>query len=145
VYAHILIAADGSELSDKAVRHGLALAKVHGAKVTAVHVTEPWTAAVSGEWAIAFPAEEYEETAAANAQSVLARVAEEAQRVGVACETLHIKDQFAAEGIVEEAKARKCDLIVMASHGRRGFARLLLGSEAVRVLTHSAVPVLICR
>ena len=122
MYAHILIAADGSELSDKAVRHGLALAKVHGAKVTAVHVTEPWTAAVSGEWAIAFPAEEYEETAAANAQSVLARVAEEAQRVGVACETLHIKDQFAAEGIVEEAKAR-----IMASHGRRGFARLLCG------------------
>ena len=145
MYAHILIATDGSELSDKAVRHGLALAKVHGARVTAVHVTEPWTAAVSGEWALAFPAEEYEESAAANAKSVLARVVEEAQRVGVTCKTAHVKDQFAAEGIVAEAKARNCDLIVMASHGRRGFAKLLLGSEAVRVLTHSVVPVLIYR
>ena len=99
-----------------------------------MHVTEPWTAAVAGEWAVAFQAEEYEETAAANAKNVLARVAEE-----VACETFHIKDQFAAEGIVEEAKARNCDLIVMGSHGRRDFARFLLGSQA---LTHSAVPVL---
>jgi len=145
VFAHILIATDGSELSDRAVGHGLALAKVHGAKVTAVHVTEPWTAAVAGEWAVAFQAEEYEKTAAANAKSVLARVAAEAQRVGVACETLHIKDQFAAEGIVEEAKARNCDLIVMGSHGRRGFARFLLGSQALRVLTHTALPVLVYR
>ena len=83
MFAHILIATDGSELSDRTVGHGLALAKVHGAKVTAVHVTEPWTAAVAGEWAVAFQAEEYEETAAAHANSVLARVAEEAQRIGV--------------------------------------------------------------
>jgi nucleotide-binding universal stress UspA family protein len=145
VFAHILIATDGSELSDKAVAQGLALAKVHAAKVTAVHVTEPWTAYLSGEWALAFPAEEYEKTAAANAKSILARVAEQAQRIGVACEILHIKDRFAAEGIIEEAKARNCDLIVMGSHGRRGLARLFLGSEAVRVLTHSTVPVLVCR
>ncbi len=145
MFAHILIATDGSELSDGAVTQGLALAKVHRAKVTFVHVTEPWTAAVAGEWAVAFPEEEYKETAAANAKSVLARVMAEAQHGGVPCETVHIKDQFAAEGIVEEAKARKCDLIVMASHGRRGFARFLLGSQAVRVLTHSPVPVLVCR
>ena len=145
MYAHFLIATDGSEFSEKAVGQGLALAKALGAKVTAVHVTEPWTAAVSGEWALAFPAEEYEKTAAANAKSVLARVAAEAQRIGVNCETLHTKDRFAAEGIIGEAKARNCDLIVMGSHGRRGIARLLLGSEAVRVLTHSAVPILVCR
>jgi nucleotide-binding universal stress UspA family protein len=131
--------------SDKAVAQGLALAKVHSAKVTAVHVTEPWTAAVSGEWALAFPAEEYEKTAAANAKAILARVTEQAQRIGVACEPFHIKDQFAAEGIVEEAKARNCDLIVMGSHGRRGFARFLLGSQALRVLTHTALPVLVYR
>ena len=110
-----------------------------------MHVTERWRSAVDGEWAIAFEAEEYEKTAAANAKRILSRVAVEAQGIGVACETAHIKDRFAAEGIVAEAKARNCDLIVMASHGRRGFARLLLGSEAIRVLTHSAVPVLVCR
>ena len=145
MFAHILIATDGSELSDRAVTQGLALAKVHRSKVTAVHVTEPWTAAVAGEWAVVFPEEEYGETASANAKSVLARVVAGAQRVGVPCETVHIADQFAAEGIVEEAKTRKCDLIVMASQGRRGFARFLLGSQALRVLTHSPVPVLVYR
>ena len=68
-----------------------------------------------------------------------------AKQTGVTCETLHVKDQFPAEGIIETAKARGCDLIVMASHGRRGFARLLLGSQANKVVTHSTVPVLICR
>jgi nucleotide-binding universal stress UspA family protein len=141
MYSRILIATDDSELSEKAVEHGMALAKALGSKVTAVHVTEPWTSAVSGEWAVAFPVEEYEETAAANAKTLLAKAAEEARRNGVACD--HVRDQFAAEGIVEEAKTRNCDLIVMASHGRRGFARFLLGSQANRVLTHSAVPVLV--
>ena len=70
---------------------------------------------------------------------------EQAERIGVACETFHIKDQFAAEGIVEEAKARNCDLIVMGSHGRQGFARFLLGSQALRVLTHTALTVLVYR
>lgn len=145
MYAHILIATDGSELAEKAVEQGLTLAKTVGAKATAVTVTEPWTAAVSGEWAVAFPVEEYEKAAAANAQKVLAHVTETAQRVGVTCETVHVKDQFAAEGIVDEAEKRGCDLIVMASHGRRGFAKFVLGSQANRVLTHSHVPMLICR
>ena len=145
MYSLILIATDGSELSDKALLHGLDLAKTLGAKVTVVHVTEPWTSAVSGEWAIAFPVEEYEKTAAANAQRVLGRAAEEARRRSVPCDTVHVRDQFAAQGIVEEAKTRNCDLIVMASHGRRGFARFLLGSEATRVLTHSPVAVLVVK
>ena len=145
MYSLILIANDGSELSDKALLHGLDLAKTLGAKVTVVHVTEPWTSAVSGEWALAFPVEEYEKTAAANAQEVLGRAAEEAQRRSVPCDTVHVQDQFAAQGIVEEAKTRNCDLIVMASHGRRGFARFLLGSEAARVLTHSPVAVLVVK
>jgi len=145
MYAHILIATDGSELADKAVEQGLKLAKILGSKATAVTVTEPWTAAVSGEWAVAFPVEEYEKAAAANAQQILARVKEAASRIGTPCETVHVKDQFPAEGIVEEAKTRGCDLIVMASHGRRGIAKFVLGSQATRVLTHSTVPLLICR
>lgn len=145
MYAHILIATDGSELAEKAVEQGLALAKMLSSKATAITVTEPWTAAVSGEWAVAFPVEEYEKAAATNAQRILDRVRETAKRVGVACQTVHVKDQFAAEGIVEEAKARGCDLIVMSSHGRRGLAKFVLGSQATRVLTHSDVPMLICR
>ncbi len=145
MYAHILIATDGSELANRAVGQGLTLAKALGSKVTAITVTEPWTAAVSGEWAVAFPVEEYEKAAAANAEKILAQVTETAARLGVACETRHVKDQFAAEGIVDEAKALGADLIVMASHGRRGLAKVVLGSQATRVLTHSTVPLLICR
>ena len=145
MYAHILIATDGSELAEKAVEQGLALTKMLSSKATAITVTEPWTAAVSGEWAVAFPVEEYEKAAATNAQRILDRVRETAKRIGVACQTVHVKDQFAAEGIVEEAKARGCDLIVMSSHGRRGLAKFVLGSQATRVLTHSDVPMLICR
>jgi nucleotide-binding universal stress UspA family protein len=145
MYANILIATDGSEIANRAVEQGLTLAKTLKSKVTAITVTEPWTAAVSGEWAVAFPVEEYEKAAAANAKRVLAQVTETAARIGVACETHHVKDQFAAEGIVDEAKALGADLIVMASHGRRGFAKVILGSQATRVLTHSMVPLLICR
>jgi len=145
MYAHILIATDGSDLANRAVEQGLTLAKALGSKVTAITVTEPWTAAVSGEWAVAFPVAEYEKAAAANAEKILEQVTEAAKRIGIACETRHIKDQFAAEGIVDEAKERGCDLIVMASHGRRGLAKVVLGSQATRVLTHSTVPLLICR
>ena len=145
MYAHILIGTDGSDFAGKAVDQGLALAKALGSKVTVAKVTEPWTAAVSGEWALAFPVEEYENVAAANAAMILSRVAEKAKNVGVACETVHIKDKFVADGLVEEAKARGCDLIAMASHGRRGFIKFVLGSEAMRVLSHSTIPVLICR
>jgi nucleotide-binding universal stress UspA family protein len=145
MYKHILIASDGSELAGRAVEQGLTLAKTLGAKVTAITVTEPWTAAVSGEWAVAFPVEEYEKAAAANAAKILAQVAETAARIGVPCQTVHVQDQFPAEGIVEEAKNRNCDLIVMGSHGRRGVAKFILGSQATRVLTHTTVPMLICR
>ncbi|HXF54414.1 MAG TPA: universal stress protein [Hyphomicrobiaceae bacterium] len=145
MYKHILIATDGSELADKAVTHGLSLAKAIGAKVTAVTVSEPWAAAAPGEVAIAFPVEDYEAAVSAEARQVLAAAGAAAQRHGVACDTIHVKDRFPAEGILETAGKKGCDLIVMASHGRRGLAKLLLGSQAVEVLTRSTVPVLICR
>jgi len=145
MYNHILIATDGSELAGRAVEQGLDLAKALGSRVTVVTVTEPWTAAVSGEWAVAFPVEEYEKAAAANATKILEAVQTTAAQRGVVCDAVHVKDQYAAEGIVEEAKARGCDLIVMSSHGRRGIAKFVLGSQANKVLTHSTVPLLICR
>lgn len=145
MYKHILIATDGSELAGKAVSTGLALAKQLSAAVTTVTVTEPWTALVAGEMALGFPYQEYEKGAAENAARILAAVSEAGKRIGIACATVHIPDRFPGEAIVECAKDRGCDLIVMASHGRRGLSKLLLGSETTRVLTHSSVPVLVCR
>jgi nucleotide-binding universal stress UspA family protein len=98
-----------------------------------------------GEVAVVYPVEEYEEAAAANARKILADVSAVAEKFGITCETVHVKDDFPAEGIVETANSRGCDLIVMASHGHRGMMRLVLGSQANRVVTHSTIPVLICR
>lgn len=145
MYKHILIATDGSDLAQKAVDQGLEIAKLMQAAVTVITVTEPWTAAVSGEWAVAFPVDEYEKALATNAEAVLQAVQKIAAERGVACEAVHVKDQYPAEGIVEEAKARGCDLIVMSSHGRRGFAKFVLGSQATRVLTHTSIPLLVAR
>ena len=145
MYKHVLIATDGSELSDRAVRQGLELAKVLQAQAIVITVTEPWDAIVVGEAALVFPPAEYEQSAAANAAGILAKVKGIASETGVACEMLHVKDRRPAEGIIETTKANGCDLIVMASHGRRGLSRLVLGSQANEVVTHSTVPVLVCR
>lgn len=145
MYKNILIATDGSELAQNAVAQGLTLAKALGAKATIVTVTEPWNAAISGEAMIAFPIDEYEKSAASAASAILAGVGDIARKVGTSCETKHIKDQQPAEGIVETAKRMGADLIVMASHGRRGISRMLLGSQANKVVTLSPIPVLICK
>ena len=145
MYKHILIATDGSELARKAVDQGLGLAKTLGAKVAAVMATEPWGAETPPEIAISYPIEVYEKDAAAHADKVLTAVRSAAEKLGVSCDTKHLSDQYPAEGIIAYAKDENCDLIVMASHGRRGLSRLLLGSQAIEVLTHSSVPVLICR
>jgi nucleotide-binding universal stress UspA family protein len=145
MFKHLLIATDGSELAQKAVTEGLEMAKAVGAKITVINVTEPWVAVAPGEIAMAFPIKEYDESVATNAAQILAAVETQAKALDVVCTTLHIKDQFPAEGIVDTATQRGCDLIVMASHGRRGLMRFLLGSQAIKVLTHSAIPVLVCR
>jgi nucleotide-binding universal stress UspA family protein len=144
MYGHLLIATDGSELAWKAVEHGLALARKLDARVTAVTVTEPLLLML-GQSAAPMPLDQYDEAVRASAASILTPIAEEARKRGVACDILHVKDRYPAEGIVEIAKGRNCDLIVMASHGRRGLAKLLLGSQATDVLAHSPTPVLICR
>jgi nucleotide-binding universal stress UspA family protein len=91
-----------------------------------------------------FPIEEYEKAAAQHAMGILAKVHEAAAKLKVVCEIVHVVD-FAAEAIIETARAKGCDLIVMASHGRRGMKRLLLGSQAQRVVSLSSLPVLVCR
>jgi nucleotide-binding universal stress UspA family protein len=145
MYKHILIATDGSSLADKAVVHGLSLAKFFNAEVTLLTVTDPVWNIVPAEAAISFPFEEYEKSMAALAERVLASIGDAAKSSGVKYTVKHAKDQFPAEGILAAAKECGCDLIVMASHGRRGLARLVLGSQAAAVAAASTVPVLIYR
>ena len=144
MYKHILIATDGSELAEKAVTTGLTLAKGLGAKATAITVSEPWTIARTCHGSVAVPFDAYENAAAEAASKALASVGRLAKQLDIECATVHIKEHT-TEGILQAAGNRGCDLIVMASHGRRGVSRLILGSQATRVLTNSSVPVLICK
>jgi nucleotide-binding universal stress UspA family protein len=148
MYKHILIATDGSELAGRALAHGLALAKEVKAPVTLVTVTQPWSAfdmAHKVREGNRDPMHQFEEIAAASARAILDAARQKAQTAGVACELVHVPDQHPAEGIIATAEKNGCDLIVMASHGRRAVGRLLLGSQAVEVLAHSKVPALIVR
>ncbi len=142
MFKHILIATDGSELAGKGVVAGLELAKKLGSKVTIMIAIEPWKSMIVGEAAFSFPIEEYEKAAAQTAETVLSAARDLATKAGVPCETLHVTN-FPAEGIVETAESKGCDVVVLASHGRRGIARAVLGSQASRVLTLSKVPVLV--
>jgi nucleotide-binding universal stress UspA family protein len=148
MYRSILIPTDGSALAKKAVEHGLALAKSTTATVTFVTATADWSATQMAELVergVAEPVQDYEKKAAAWANKVLAECEESARKAGVSFTTVHSKDHAPADAIVETAKSKGCDLIVMSSHGRGGFDRMLLGSVAMKVLTYSTIPVLICR
>lgn len=148
MYKHILIATDGSELATKGLVHGVSLAKSVGAAVTIVTVTEMWPAMEMARESTHDPLnaiKEFEDAAARSAQHILSAAAAKAKDLGLEASTEHVPDLSPAEGIVETAKAKGCDLIVMASHGRRGVSRLFLGSQAMEVLSHTPVPVLIVR
>lgn len=147
MHKHILLAVDGTTLSRKAVRESFDLARATGARVTAFHATPEYESLHYGEY---FPMdrmtrEDFEERARAHAGKLLAAVTRAAEAAGVTCGVHVAPSRTVWEGIVEAARRKRCDLIVMASHGRRGIAGVLLGSETSRVLTHSRVPVLVCR
>lgn len=146
MYKHVLITTDGSEVAQKGVDQGLALAKALSARVTLITVTEPFPvyASAAGGW---IPTEmgTYDETQKEYADRVLGGAKQAAEQAGVSAETLHVPNAQPAEAIIEAAKSRGCDLIAMASHGRRGLGRLLLGSQTSEVLSHSPVPVLVIR
>lgn len=148
MYKLILIPTDGSECARKGVDHGLSLAKSVGAKVIIVTVTEPFPiyagAAASAGWASPpMDTGEYEAGQRQAAEKVLADVRAAAESLGIDAETVHVLQAHPAEAIVEKANARRCGVIVMASHGRRGLRRLLLGSQTAEVLASSSVPVLV--
>jgi nucleotide-binding universal stress UspA family protein len=145
MYNHILIATDGSELAGKAIACGFDMARELAAQVTVVTVTEPGTGLLTDAAAFGFPVADYENSANKSASRILSGAAKLARKADIRCTTVHAKGQHPAEGILETAKKNLCDLIVMASHGRRGLGQLLLGSQAAKVVTHSTVPVLVCR
>jgi nucleotide-binding universal stress UspA family protein len=145
MYRHLLIATDGSAFAQKAVTQGLELAKILNARVTAVTVSEPIASMVVGSATIALPIAEFRTAMDVAAAEILTEVSALAKTMGVPCDVLHVKEHYPAEGLIEAANAKGADLIVMASHGRRGLSKLVLGSQATRVLSHCSIPVLICR
>lgn len=147
MYRRILVATDGSKLSGKAVRHALALAKALDARVTALYVVYPPSTAIYAEGVLYDPVSKKEHAAAAARESerVLAPVGRKAAAAGVACEVLHTVSDAPWKAILDAARTAKSDVIVMASHGRRGLSALLLGSETNKVLTHAKIPVIVVR
>jgi nucleotide-binding universal stress UspA family protein len=145
MYKHLLIAVDGSELSDKALGQGVGLAKALGARVTIVHVSLPWSSIAVGEIAVMFPPQEYEANMAAAATQLLERMKKAADAGGITAAVEHVSDAHPDRAILATADKYGCDLLVMGSHGRRGIAGLLLGSVTAKTLTHSKIPVLVYR
>ncbi|RFC64693.1 MULTISPECIES: universal stress protein [Mesorhizobium] len=148
MYTHLLIAVDGSELAEKGARHGLALAKPLGAKVTVLTVTEP-LGALAMEAAIAGgvrdPLVSYDLQMDEHVHRIDQTISAHAEELGVEIELARETDESPAEAIVRAAQLKECDLIVMASHGRRGLNRLLLGSQTTKVLASTTIPVLVVR
>jgi nucleotide-binding universal stress UspA family protein len=144
MFKHILLPTDGGELSMKAVRHGMQLAKQIGAKATALIVRRPLREFVAE--GITIPvSEEQQKDYTQQMDKLLDAARAEAKSAGIACEALQVVNDEAWRGIIDTAKSKGCDLIVMSSHGRRGVSAFLLGSETQKVLTHSSVPVLVYR
>jgi nucleotide-binding universal stress UspA family protein len=146
MFKHILIPTDGSELSEKAVKAGIDFAKSIGAKVTGFRAVDlyPW---MYGDYVPfdVFSPEQRAEQEIAFSTRILKVVTDYAKTAGVTCKVYHAESIVPYEGIIKAAEDEGCDLIFMASHGRRGLAGLLLGSETVKVLTHCKIPVLVYR
>jgi nucleotide-binding universal stress UspA family protein len=147
MYKHILLPTDGSRVAEAAAQAGIELAQAIGARVTAVHVVADPELPGLESWAHHDQAfrTRLERVLEKRGTLYLETIRDAARRAGVACDCRLVHGDSAHAGIIAAALDTDCDLIVMASHGRKGIAGLLLGSEANRVLTHSTIPVLICR
>ena len=145
MYANILLSTDGSDVARKGVKHGIGLAKALNAKVTVITVTEPLPGGgFDRGW---IPSQEeadrFDAACKERAGKVLDEARAVAEQIGISAELLHVPNAYPATAIIETAKSRGCDLIVMASHGRSGLRLLLLGSQTSKVLADGSVPVLV--
>jgi nucleotide-binding universal stress UspA family protein len=155
MFKHILLPTDGSPLSEVAVKKGMQFAKSIGARVTGLYVIapfrflwrsdetvtpRPWVKSEEGG-----AKEQYEKDSQMQAQSYLSVISNAAKEQGVICDCVSETNAHPSAAIVEAAEKRGCDLIMMASHGRRGLQAVLIGSETTKVLTHTKIPVLVLR
>ena len=147
MYKNLLVATDGSKLSDKAVAHAISLAQALGGSLAAFYAAPDYPMPAYADGVVYEPVsrKEYGKLAAEDAQKILDAAATKADAAGVACKTAYAIAAAPWEAILAAAKKNKVDAIVMASHGRRGLSAVLLGSETQKVLTHSKLPVIVVR
>ena len=148
MFKHLLLPTDGSKFSDRAVQRGIEFAKEIRAKVTAVHVIPEFRMMADESFVLPTSADlkrRYDKEAKARADRMLTKIGERAEAAGVKYDCVSVMGDMPYEAIIDTAKKKKCDLIMMASHGRRGISSLILGSETSKVLAHSKIPVLVVR
>ena len=147
MFKHILVPTDGSQLSHDTIRHAAQFAREINARITAFYAKPEYPVTYFGEGALIDPTtpKKFSEMTEHQASEVLSAVVSECEKLGVACDTASATSDVPYEAIIEAAEANSCDLIFMASHGRKGISGLLLGSETNKVLTHSKIPVLVYR
>jgi nucleotide-binding universal stress UspA family protein/hemerythrin-like domain-containing protein len=144
VYRHILVPVDDSRLSIETASKAVAFAKATGARITFFHARADFGATDEGALVRVMSPTDFAAQAAGSARAVLAKAEADARACGIACESVAKTTDRPYEGIIDTARERGCDLIFMASHGRRGFKKLFLGSQTQEVLAHATTPVLVC-
>ncbi len=144
MYTHILVPTDGSELSKMALRAGVELAKALGAQVTVVTITTPFHA-LGSEAMLSVDPEQYEKHISALTGQYLDAAKKIAAAASVPCNLVHAEHEHPYQAIIDTAQNRGCDVILMASHGRHGMSAIVLGSETLKVLIHSSIPVIVYR
>jgi nucleotide-binding universal stress UspA family protein len=144
MFKRILVPTDGSELSNKAIAAAIDLGKSLGATVVGMTTLEPYSYSNLSEYRPE-TLDDYESRMDQIGAERLGRIADAAARAGVPVETVAAKSFSPFEAIIDTAKGKSCDLIIMASHGRRGLNAVLLGSETQKVLTHTSIPVMVFR
>jgi nucleotide-binding universal stress UspA family protein len=147
MFKHILVPTDGSELSTVAVKAAIPFAKLHGARLTAFYAMEAVPSAAFGDYDLedALSPDEFRASEEEKARRILSAVEEASKAAGVPCDTTTLATHHPYEAIIKTAQDQGCDLIFMASHGRRGMSALVLGSETNKVLTHCTIPAMVYR
>lgn len=145
MFKHILVPTDGSPLSENAIKHAVGLAKHCGAKLTALNVVPKFHVLTYDTEMLEATPKEFEQTSQEQSKQFLDIAEREAHTAGVDYDRVAVTSDHPYQEIISSAKQHGCDLIVMASHGRRGLEGVLLGSETQKVLTHSQIPVLVYR
>jgi nucleotide-binding universal stress UspA family protein len=145
MFKKILVPTDGSEHSERAIRIAIEIAQQSKGSIVGLCVAQPYPYSPLSEGAVAGDAAEYERQTVALAEKHTAKILSAAKEMDVPCETVVTKSFKPSKEIIEVAKSSQCDAVVMASHGRKGLSKLILGSETQNVLAHADIPVLVCR